>query len=92
VTESIFVTGVTANKWMVFAFFLSTILLNMSIYIPGFNGFLGQTPIFGVSWAVVIVCVVVQVILVEIGKVGVRAYVEKQRKGMKTVDSEPDSA
>jgi Ca2+-transporting ATPase len=92
VTESIFVTGVTANKWMVFAFFLSSGLLTMSIYIPGFNTFLGQTPIGGVSWGVVGVCVLIQVALVEVGKVFVRIYVEKERKGMKTVDSEPDSA
>lgn len=88
VSESVFVTGVTGNRWMVGAFFLSTGLLVMSIYIPGFNTFLGMEPIGGISWAVVVVCLVFQVVVVEVGKIGVRAWMRKGEMALKTVDSE----
>jgi P-type Ca2+ transporter type 2C len=73
---SIFTTGITENKWMVGAVTGSFITLLLGIYVPGLNSWLELTPISS-DWASVVISLVVQIILVELMKVGVRMYTSR---------------
>lgn len=80
VTLSVITTGVTSNKWMIRAFFLSYILLVAGFYVPGLSDFLTAVPITGYGWAAVVITCLIQLVLVEIVKLISRRFVKKNRK------------
>lgn len=73
ITNSIFVTGVTGNRILVFAFFLSFGLLLLGLEVPEIAHWLELTDPGPLGWAVVWVCVVIQIVLVELFKLWVRS-------------------
>ncbi|TPX67302.1 hypothetical protein CcCBS67573_g07541 [Chytriomyces confervae] len=74
---SVFTTGILENKFMVGAFILSFILMIMGFYLPGLNEWLGLQNV-GYGWVAVLVSVVIQVVLVEVMKLAVRAAVKRE--------------
>jgi Ca2+-transporting ATPase len=70
---SLFETGLLANKYLVGAFFLSFGLLLFAVYTPVVNDFFELVPLTdGVDWAWIIGAVVIQFILNELMKLGLR--------------------
>jgi Ca2+-transporting ATPase len=65
VQNSVFKTGIFGNKWLIGAFFLSFGLLVMGYYIPGMNDFLELSPLREISWAIVFVALLLQLLIVE---------------------------
>eukprot|EP00834_Sanchytrium_tribonematis_P001718 NODE_44_length_33449_cov_1.575742.p18 type:complete len:280 gc:universal NODE_44_length_33449_cov_1.575742:28741-27902(-) len=78
VTVSAFKSGIVSNKWMIFAFFLSLILMILGIYVPYLNDFLTLVPIDGYAWLKVAIAVVVQFILCEFIKLCFRQALKKK--------------
>ena len=78
ITESVFKSGITSNRWMIFAFFLSLILMIMGIYIPYLNTFLTLVPIDAYAWLKVLIAVVVQFVLCELIKLVFRMVLKKK--------------
>ena len=78
VTLSVFKSGITSNKWMVFAFFLSFTLMVMGIYIPYLNTFLTLVPIDGYAWIKVLIAVCVQFVVCEVIKLIFRLVLKKK--------------
>ncbi|KAI9353333.1 hypothetical protein DFJ73DRAFT_624448 [Zopfochytrium polystomum] len=68
---SVFTTGIWANKWMVWSVLGSLGTMLMGIYVPGLSDWL---ELEGPSdeWYIIAICVVIQVCLVELLKLGVR--------------------
>ncbi|KAI8814697.1 hypothetical protein BJ742DRAFT_671382 [Cladochytrium replicatum] len=73
VSLSLFQTGIFGNKWMVYAYILSFVLMVAGYYIPGLNTFLELTPMGWQAWVITIIAVVIQLVIVEILKVILRA-------------------
>jgi Ca2+-transporting ATPase len=71
-TQSIFVTGVLGNKWLIGAFFLSTTLLVLSIYVPGFNDLIELYPLNGYDWIKVLASIIVHTAVMELIKACLR--------------------
>ena len=65
VHNSLFVTGVTNNKWMIIAFFVSLILLVIGIEAPTIQTWLGFTSIGGIGWAVVFISAIIHLFIIE---------------------------
>ncbi|KAI8913353.1 hypothetical protein EDD86DRAFT_187599 [Gorgonomyces haynaldii] len=74
VDQSVFVTGITGNKYLVGSFFLSTFLLVAGVEIPKINDWLGLTGIGGVGWGIAIVCACIHVVAVEVFKLVLRQF------------------
>ncbi|KAG1470818.1 hypothetical protein G6F56_002463 [Rhizopus delemar] len=68
VHRSIFKTGITENRWMVFAFFVSFGLMILGIYAPGLSQWLELTQVGWQSWVMTLVCVVLLITIVEAEK------------------------
>jgi Ca2+-transporting ATPase len=71
-TQSIFVTGLIGNRWLIGAFFLSTTLLVLSIYVPGFNDLIELYPLNGYDWIAVVASMIVHTAVMELIKACLR--------------------
>ncbi|KAG0215652.1 P-type ATPase [Mortierella sp. GBA30] len=69
---SVFRVNFLSNRWMIYGVLVSFVLMIIGIYVPGFNGILNLQPLDGISWAKVIVCCVILVILSELEKLLLR--------------------
>jgi Ca2+-transporting ATPase len=80
-TQSIFRTGLIANKWLIGAYFLSASLLIMSIYIPGFNDFFELVHLNGYDWIKVVAAMIIHTAIMEIikGFLRLRAYMLRKK-------------
>ncbi|KAJ3368005.1 hypothetical protein HDU91_000909 [Kappamyces sp. JEL0680] len=74
ITNSVFVTGITGNRVLVFAFFLSYGLLLLGLEVPAIAHWLELTDPGGAAWGIVWICVVIQVVCVEAMKWVLRRY------------------
>ncbi|KAI8622422.1 hypothetical protein BC830DRAFT_1089015 [Chytriomyces sp. MP71] len=74
---SVFTTGIIGNVWMLVAFLVSAVSLVLGIYCPGLNTWLELEDI-GYGWVAVLVAVLIQIVLVEVMKVGVRVAVKRE--------------
>ncbi|KAL2916648.1 hypothetical protein HK105_203760 [Polyrhizophydium stewartii] len=72
VEDSVFTTGITGNRWMIVAFAISFACAVIGIYAPGISHWLDFEFMGGWGWLMVFVTVVIQVIFVELVKLGVR--------------------
>jgi Ca2+-transporting ATPase len=82
-TQSIFVTGLIGNRWLIGAYFLSASLLIMSIYIPGFNTFFELVPLNGYDWIKVAASMVIHTAIMELIKGALRIRAHFLRKKAK---------
>ncbi|KAF9283995.1 P-type ATPase [Mortierella alpina] len=69
---SVFRVNFFSNRWMIYGVLLSFVLMIIGVYVPGFNGILNLQPIDGVSWAKIIICSVILIILSELEKLLLR--------------------
>ncbi|KAG9065622.1 P-type ATPase [Linnemannia hyalina] len=69
---SVFRVNFFGNRWMIFGVVLSFVLMLIGIYTPGFNGILNLVPVYGRTWAKVIVGCVIMVFLSEMEKLVLR--------------------
>ncbi|KAF9539282.1 P-type ATPase [Mortierella hygrophila] len=69
---SVFRVNFFGNRWMIFGVVLSFVLMLIGIYTPGFNGILNLVPVYGLTWAKVIVGCVIMVFLSEMEKLVLR--------------------
>ncbi|KAG0056448.1 P-type ATPase [Gryganskiella cystojenkinii] len=73
IRTSVFKIKFTSNRWMIYGVLLSFVLMIMGIYIPGFNDrVLTLLPIGGISWAKIIVCCIILIVLNELEKLLLR--------------------
>ncbi|KAG1039249.1 hypothetical protein G6F43_012552 [Rhizopus delemar] len=56
VHQSIFKTGITQNRWMMLAFFISFGLMIIGIYAPGISHWLELTQVGWQSWVITVAC------------------------------------
>ncbi|KAK3845294.1 MAG: hypothetical protein J3R72DRAFT_472565 [Linnemannia gamsii] len=69
---SVFRVNFFGNRWMLFGVLLSFVLMIIGIYTPGFNGVLNLVPVYGRTWAKVVVGCVILVVLSELEKLVLR--------------------
>ncbi|KAF9575995.1 P-type ATPase [Mortierella alpina] len=69
---SVFRVNFFSNRWMIYGVLVSFVLMVIGVYVPGFNGILNLQPIDGVSWAKIIVCSVILLVLSELEKLLLR--------------------
>ncbi|KAF9932968.1 P-type ATPase [Mortierella alpina] len=69
---SVFRVNFFSNRWMIYGVLVSFVLMVIGVYVPGFNGILNLQPIDGVSWAKIIICSVILLILSELEKLLLR--------------------
>ncbi|KAI8605933.1 hypothetical protein EDD21DRAFT_394151 [Dissophora ornata] len=69
---SVFKVSFMSNRWMIVGVLVSFVLMIIGLYVPGFNHVLELQPIDGLSWARVVVCCVILVILSELEKLLLR--------------------
>ena len=74
VTESAFKIGVIGNPWMILAFVVSAGSMMLGFYVKPIADALEFVPPLGVSYAITAVCLVVQFVLLEVVKLGVRHW------------------
>ncbi|KAI8076997.1 hypothetical protein BDF21DRAFT_439139 [Thamnidium elegans] len=74
ILQSVFVSGIFGNWWMIYAFLVSFSCLLAGIYTPGVSSWLELSFVDGTSWIMILCCCVVQVGLVEIQKWVVRRF------------------
>ncbi|KAI1319081.1 P-type ATPase [Mortierella claussenii] len=72
IRTSLFKTKFLGNKWMVYGVLISFVLMLIGIYVPGFNGFLKLVPVYGITWAKVVVGCIVLIALSELEKLVLR--------------------
>ncbi|KAG0243350.1 hypothetical protein B0O80DRAFT_493123 [Mortierella sp. GBAus27b] len=70
---SVFKTNFFANKWMIIGVLVSFVLMIMGIYVPGLNWVLNLVPVYGTTWAKVVVGCVILVVLSELEKLLLRS-------------------
>lgn len=75
---SVFSMGLMTNKWIWIGNAISVLGLMTGFYVPAFAEFLEFKPPDGVAWGVAFICVFIQVIVVELGKLGMRRWLEKK--------------
>ncbi|KAF1807697.1 hypothetical protein FB192DRAFT_1270721 [Mucor lusitanicus] len=73
ILQSVFVAGVFGNRWMVVAFIVSFSCLLIGIYAPGISSWLGLSFVDGFSWCMILVCCMVQITVIEIEKLIIKA-------------------
>ena len=61
---------------MIGAFFLSSLAAILGVYVPGLNNWLDLKDL-GLGWVVVVICICIQILLVELLKLIVRTYRKK---------------
>ncbi|KAF9419749.1 P-type ATPase, partial [Entomortierella beljakovae] len=69
---SVFKVNFLSNRWMIIGVLVSFVLMIIGLYLPGFNGVLELEPIYGESWAKVVVCCVILAVLSELEKLLLR--------------------
>ncbi|KAI7815957.1 hypothetical protein BC939DRAFT_73472 [Gamsiella multidivaricata] len=69
---SLFRTNVFGNRWMVYGVMTSFVLMIIGIYTPGFNGVLDLVPVYGKTWAKVVVGCIILILLSEAEKFALR--------------------
>ncbi|CAO3632586.1 unnamed protein product [Cunninghamella echinulata] len=74
ISQSILKTGITSNRWLIYAFFVSFSSMIIGIYVPGISQWLELTFMNSISWGMVFICCFVQMILVESGKWCIRHW------------------
>ncbi|CAH1762900.1 14714_t:CDS:10 [Entrophospora sp. SA101] len=77
--ESVFKTGFFTNKWMIVSVVGSFIALLLGIYVPGLREWLDLTPVPAFGWAKIAICVIIQLIISELGKFIGRMYRDKKK-------------
>ena len=73
VEESVFTTGITGNKYLIWAFLFSFACSVIGLLAPGISEWLEFVPISNWAWLTILVCVVIQIIWVELTKFVARA-------------------
>lgn len=74
-TNSVFVTGITENRYMIAAWWFSFILLVMAVFIPGFRDLFDMTPLnYWQDWVWIAGGVIVHIIITELLKMSIRFY------------------
>jgi P-type Ca2+ transporter type 2C len=68
ILNSSFKVGILGNKWLVIAFAVSYGLMLFGLYVPPVAQWLKLEGIGGVGWAPIIVCLILHIAIVEIGK------------------------
>ncbi|RKO96357.1 ATPase, P-type, HAD superfamily, subfamily IC [Caulochytrium protostelioides] len=63
---SVWRTGITGNRWLLFAWVFAFSFLVMGIYIPKWNDWLELEPINGIGWGVIFLCVAIHIIVIEL--------------------------
>jgi len=86
--ESIFVTGITGNKWLIYAFLLSGACLVAGIYIPGFNDLLELVPLGWFDWVKIVIAIFVHLLFVESQKLVLRIISRLRQRAHKSVELE----
>ncbi|KAF9188028.1 P-type ATPase [Haplosporangium sp. Z 767] len=69
---SVFRTSFFGNRWMIVGVLISFVLMLIGIYTPGFNKILNLVPIYGLTWAKIVVGIVIMIILTEVEKLILR--------------------
>ncbi|CAO3574972.1 unnamed protein product [Mortierella alpina] len=69
---SVFRVNFFSNRWMIYGVLVSFVLMVIGVYVPGFNGILNLQPIDRVSWAKIILCSAILLILSELEKLLLR--------------------
>ncbi|KAF9584061.1 P-type ATPase [Lunasporangiospora selenospora] len=69
---SVFKTRFFGNRWMIYGVALSLVLMILGIYVPGLNKVLDLVPVYGLTWAKVVVGCVILVTLSELEKMLLR--------------------
>ncbi|KAG0024353.1 P-type ATPase [Entomortierella chlamydospora] len=69
---SVFKVNFFSNRWMIIGVSISFILMIIGLYVPGFNSVLELEPIYGKSWAKIIVCCIILTVLSELEKLLLR--------------------
>ncbi|KAI9305238.1 hypothetical protein BJ944DRAFT_239839 [Cunninghamella echinulata] len=72
VQASMFTMGITGNKWLIGAFFVSFGFMLLGLYSPGISHWLELTAVDGPSWVMVIICVIIMFSLIEFEKMLIR--------------------
>ena len=75
--QPIVATGDIDIKALVYAFFIAYGLFLIGLEVPGVNGWLELTDPGALAWAVVWVCVAIQIVFVELLKLVVRTVLER---------------
>nr|CAG8502964.1 9916_t:CDS:10 [Entrophospora candida] len=78
--ESVFKTGFFTNKWMIVSVVGSFIALLLGTYVPGLREWLDLTPVPAFGWAKIAICVIIQLIISELGKFIGRMYRDKNNR------------
>ena len=68
VYNSLLTTGITNNKWMIVAFFISALLLVLGVEAPIIQDWFEFKSIGGTGWGITIGCAVIHVFIVEFVK------------------------
>ncbi|KAI9301670.1 hypothetical protein BJ944DRAFT_290754 [Cunninghamella echinulata] len=74
ISQSILKTGITSNRWLIYAFLISFSSMLIGIYVPGISQWLELTFMNSISWGMVFICCFIQMILVESGKWCIRHW------------------
>lgn len=69
---SVFRVNFFGNRWMLYGVLLSFVLMLIGIYTPGFNHILNLVPVYGLTWAKVVVGCVIMIFLSEMEKLVLR--------------------
>ncbi|KAI8391393.1 uncharacterized protein BYT42DRAFT_556718 [Radiomyces spectabilis] len=72
VHQSLFKTGILANRWMIGAFFLSFGFMILGIYAPGISTWLELTHLSWPSWLMILVACIILFVFVEVEKLIIR--------------------
>jgi Ca2+-transporting ATPase len=78
ITNSIFKTGITSNIWMIIAFVISYGFLIIGLYAPRISDWLEFEHLSAISWAIVFICVAIDITLIELVKLGVRRFMRSR--------------
>ncbi|KAI9207945.1 uncharacterized protein BJ171DRAFT_492135 [Polychytrium aggregatum] len=74
IDSSVFRVDFFSNKFMIGAVALSTVFLVMGLYVPGLNTVLELEDIGAIGWGIVFICLVIQLVIVELLKVFARRF------------------
>lgn len=80
ILNSVFVTGIRENKILIGAFFLSYALLLIGLEAPVISSWLGLCDPGAWAWLVVFVCVLIQIVFVELFKLIMRTFFGEQKQ------------
>ncbi|KAJ1918371.1 hypothetical protein H4219_002652 [Mycoemilia scoparia] len=91
VTESVFKTGITSNKWMIGGVFFSFVMYILGSYTPGWREWLNLVPLAWPAWIAIIIAVIIQIMFSEMVKAFLRRwYIKHPTYGTLEVVGVPD--